>query len=182
MRKLRTIAPILLLAVVFAASGFSGCGTPKPVNPNPTPLDTPVEIANGIVSSTRTFEGIVKRHHNLKRAALQADYDKIAAAPTPGRAAALAAAKAALVDETAKFKKFNDLYKQILNYSEDAAKALQSADSGALATAQGKIKLASDIVVNELLTALVDDPELRDSLTALEGLMQKLIARNTGGQ
>lgn len=160
-KHIRTIAPILLLAVVFAACG------PKPnINPTPTPLDTPVEIANGIVSSTRTFEGIVKRHHNATRASIAAD-----------TTLSNSARKTAQIAETAKFAKFNSLYKQVLNYSEDAAKALQSADSGALATAQGKIKLASDIVVNELLTAFVDDPELRDSLTALEGLMQKLIAR-----
>lgn len=159
-KQIRRIAPILLLAVL------SACG-PKPVvNPHPTPLDTPVEIANGIVSSTRTFEGIVKRHHNAKRASIAAD-----------TILTNSARQAAQIVETAKFKKFNDLYKQVLNYSEDAAKALQSADSGALATAQGKIKLASDIVVNELLAVFVDDPELRDSLTALEALMQKLIAR-----
>lgn len=165
MRKLRAIAPILLLAFL------SACG-PKPVvNLHPSALDTPVEIANGIVSSTRTFEGIVKRHHDSTRASIAAD-----------ATLSNSARKTAQIAETAKFAKFNSLYKQVLNYSEDAAKALQSADSGALATAQGKIKLASDIVVNELLAAFVDDPELRDSLTALESLMQKLIARNAGGQ
>lgn len=162
------IAVVLLIA--FISSGFSSCGVPKPNNPNPTPLDTPVEIANGIVSSTRTFAGIVKRHHNAKRESIKTD-------PNLGNSAR----KAAQIAETAKFDKFNGAYKKILGYAEDAAKALQSADTGALATAQGKIKLASDIVVNELLAAFVDDPELRDSLTALEALMQRLIARN-GGQ
>lgn len=155
------IALPLALAMLAA-----GCGKPVAVNLHPSPLDTPVEIANGIVSSVGTFEGIVKRHHVARRAAIAAD-------PTLSNPAR----KAAQIAETAKFKKFNEAHKRILIHAEEAAHILQSADSGALATAQGKIKLASDIVVNELLAAFVDDPELRDSVTALESLMQKLIAR-----
>lgn len=159
----RKIAPLLIVLLL----SMSACNTPKPNNPNPSPLDTPVEVLNGVRTSTRAAETIAKNHHNASRASIKAN-----STLTPQ------ARKAALTANTASFQKFNSTWKQILQYEREAGDILKTvaASGGSTQTAKDKIKLVAGLVSNELL-ATIDDPELRASLQSLSALVQQLLGR-----
>lgn len=181
MRYSRKLSMVLLLAALVAQFG---CG-PSKVNTNPTKYDTPTEVLNGIVSSTNGSAAIYKNHHNAKRADLLAQAAAVKANKALGkdeRNAQLLTIQQALVAETNKFDAFNGKYKDALRYERDAGNVIKgvATSGGSTTTATAAIKLASNVVVNELL-AQIDDQSTKDSLVALNNLMQQLITK-LGGQ
>lgn len=115
-KHIRTIAPILLLAVVFAASA---CGPGKPNIPAvpQTPYTKALTGLEDVSASTRAFSDGYMSYFRKRVAAIKADVSLSAAQR-----------KAALQSEKDKANAINEIYGKATAYQTDAFTIIQTAD------------------------------------------------------